>query len=109
MRFHRGWYVVLAVAALIPAGMRFATWKRVKLLPVDAAMAREGESLFKHEWTPNDPLAKGGDGLGPVFNASSCVFCHKQGGVGGSGGLRQNVTTFVVHVGNTTREGVVHA
>src|SRR5262249_26967897 len=65
--------------------------------------------LFKHEWTPNDPLAKGGDGLGPVFNASSCVACHHQGGVGGSGGLRHNVTTFVVRQGTSTREGGVHA
>ena len=30
---------------------------------------------------PNDPLA-GGDGVGPVFNATSCVACHYQGGDG---------------------------
>ena len=44
-----------------------------------------GLTLFEHEWQPHDPLAQG-DGLGPVFNARSCVECHFQGGVGGGGG-----------------------
>ena len=108
-RPHRAWYVVLAAAALIPVGVRAVTWKRVRPVPVDDAMARAGEVLFKHDWTPKDPLAKGGDGLGPVFNATSCVACHEQGGVGGSGGLKHNVTTFVLRQGNSTREGVIHA
>ena len=37
-----------------------------------------GRQLFEHEWTPADPLAEKGDGLGPVFNAKSCVECHFQ-------------------------------
>jgi CxxC motif-containing protein (DUF1111 family) len=77
-------------------------------------MARAGEVLFKHEWQPNDPLCGGGDGLGPVYNAASCVACHHQGGAGGAGGLQHNVTSFTVEfsvgVGSrSTREGVVHA
>ncbi len=36
-------------------------------------------ALFNHNWSVKDPLA-GGDGLGPVFNARSCVECHSQGG-----------------------------
>jgi CxxC motif-containing protein (DUF1111 family) len=73
-------------------------------------MALKGEVLFKHEWKPNDPLSGGGDGLGPVFNATSCVACHNQGGVGGSGGLRHNVTTFTARIpGQAPRQGVVHA
>ena len=47
-------------------------------------MKAVGQALFEHEWTPNDPLAEG-DGLGPVFNAKSCVACHFQGGIGGGG------------------------
>ena len=72
--------------------------------------ARAGEVLFNHEWQPNDPLAAGGDGLGPVYNASSCVACHHQGGPGGGGGLEHNVTNFIA-LGRrrVTREGVVHA
>src|SRR5262249_9636849 len=54
-----------------------------------------------------DPLA-GGDGLGPVYNATSCVECHHQGGTGGAGGLEHNVTTFV-NAQTKTREGVVPA
>jgi len=49
--------------------------------------------LFVREWRPRDPLAHG-DGLGPVFNARSCVACHFQGGVGGGGGQKENVLTY---------------
>ncbi len=52
----------------------------------------DGRTLFEHEWTQNDPLADG-DGLGPVYNARSCVACHFQGGVGGAGSNECNVLT----------------
>ena len=54
-----------------------------------------GRELFEHAWTPNDPLAQG-DGLGPVFNARSCVSCHFQGGVGGGGGIEHNAVGFEI-------------
>ena len=60
-----------------------------------AADVSAGRELFEHEWTPNDPLAKG-DGLGPVFNAKSCAACHFQGGVGGGGEIGHNATGFEV-------------
>jgi len=69
-----------------------------------------GLNLFVHEWQTHDPMAHG-DGLGPVFNARSCVACHFQGGVGGGGGHRENVVAFEAH---PTRErpelqsGLVH-
>jgi CxxC motif-containing protein (DUF1111 family) len=47
-----------------------------------------------------------------VFNATSCVACHNQGGVGGGGGLKHNVTTFTIRAqrpGEPARQGVVHA
>ena len=53
-----------------------------------------GKSLFMHEFTVNDPLCGGGDGLGPVFNERSCVACHFQGGTGGAGPNENNVTAF---------------
>ena len=34
-------------------------------------------------------FARDGDGIGPVFNAKSCVACHFQGGVGGAGDAAQ--------------------
>jgi CxxC motif-containing protein (DUF1111 family) len=72
-------------------------------------MVRAGEELFLHEWTSPDPLAKG-DGLGPVYNATSCVACHFQNGVGGSGGLAENVTTFAIQGWKgPDRQGIIHA
>jgi CxxC motif-containing protein (DUF1111 family) len=106
------WYLTGLLLALAPIGIRVATWWFPRPKPVSAAMAEAGEMLFKHEWTSPDPLAPGGDGLGPVFNARSCVACHEQGGVGGSGDRSHNVTAFVVKptTGHpTAREGVVHA
>src|SRR5262249_34495500 len=59
-----------------------------------AARIETGKELFTHEWTPGDPLAGQGDGVGPVFNEKSCVACHFQGGVGGAGTNEKNVATF---------------
>lgn len=76
-----------------------------------AGTREAGQVLFEHEWQPNDSLA-GGDGLGPLFNARSCVACHFQGGAGGGGPNQNNVLTFETHP--TTRDpqvrgGLVHA
>ena len=46
--------------------------------------ARLGRELFERAWTREDSRAHGGDGLGPVFNAESCVACHNLGGSGGA-------------------------
>src|SRR4051794_6911575 len=101
----------LTAAALIfgPAGVRMLTWQRTKSQPVDTEMAKAGEVLFNHVWKSNDPLSPEGDGIGPVFNANSCVACHNQGGVGGGGKNDHNVTTFVVRSPDgkkVVREGV---
>lgn len=61
--------------------------------PTEAEIA-SGKSLFLHEFTVNDPLCREGDGLGPVFNETSCVACHFQGGTGGAGPIEKNVTSF---------------
>lgn len=79
--------------------------------PVEELVA-EGFELFVHEWTPNDPLSGEGDGLGPVFNANSCVACHSQGGIGGGGSNRHNVNAFTVlptRNDDNMYGGVVHA
>lgn len=79
--------------------------------PYASAADRElGRELFEHEWQPNDPLAHG-DGLGPVFNARSCVACHFQGGVGGGGELVHNAIGFEVLPGPNSPEfvsGTIH-
>src|SRR5260370_27336066 len=95
-RTYRVWYLLALVVALVPPGVRMLLWFTPASKPVDPAMAQAGEVLFKHQWTANDKLSPGGDGLGPVFNATSCVACHNQGGPGGAGGLDHNVTTFTI-------------
>jgi CxxC motif-containing protein (DUF1111 family) len=75
----------------------YAPGMPVRRAPEASVSIKEaGLSLFEHEWTPGDPLAKG-DGLGPVFNDRSCVACHFQGGIGGGGHESQNVMSFQIH------------
>ena len=97
---------------IVPVGYRATGWLlRYDWRPKTDALASEaGRDLFLHEWTPGDPLAARGDGLGPVFNASSCVACHQQGGVGGSGSLEHNVTVFTraPKAGAGATRGVIH-
>ena len=121
-RSYRASWISAAKLALLLLVPHILPWHKTPPQVVDPEMAQAGEALFKneaqagevlfnHEWQPNDPLAAGGDGLGPVYNASSCVACHHQGGPGGGGGLDHNVTKFIVldRRGRVTREGVVHA
>ena len=101
-RHHFGF---LLAALLIPVGYRVHTWDTRNPPEYAAVDVEEGKMLFSHEWTVKDPLTKG-DGIGPVFNAKSCVECHTQGGVGGGGGLAHNVTTYRTADGRT---GVLHS
>ncbi|MBM4069686.1 MAG: c-type cytochrome [Planctomycetes bacterium] len=106
------WIYLVGFLALLPAGLRALTWQEVPAHDLDGAAVAAGKMLFTHEWTPNDPLSPRGDGLGPVFNAVSCVACHEQGGLGGSGGFEHNVTMFTLQPtrpGEMMRSGVVHS
>lgn len=73
------WLVLLAGGSLAPHA--FAQ---------DGAIV-SGRELFERVWVPGDTRSQGGDGLGPVFNARSCLDCHNLGGAGGSGGFERNV------------------
>jgi CxxC motif-containing protein (DUF1111 family) len=101
-------YVLVLILAVVPAVFR--GW-RMPAGRLDPETVQTGQVLFHHDWYPGDPLAAGGDGLGPVFNAKSCVACHQQGGAGGSGGLQHNVILFTIapdKPGEAAREGVIH-
>jgi CxxC motif-containing protein (DUF1111 family) len=50
-----------------------------------------GEELFHHEWVPGDERSPQGDGLGPVYNGTSCVACHNLGAPGGGGANDKNI------------------
>ena len=67
-------------------------------LPSLALLARRpemdpdpGRELFERVWIRDDPRSRGGDGLGPVFNAQACASCHFVGGIGGAGGSDRNI------------------
>ena len=38
--------------------------------------AAVGQRLFKRNWVPAPSSTKSNDGLGPLFNARSCLQCH---------------------------------
>lgn len=74
-----------ADAADQPAQQKAQKTEQSKKVSVD------GAEIFVREWIPGDRRSHGGDGLGPVFNDSSCVACHNQGGTGGAGPASKNV------------------
>jgi mono/diheme cytochrome c family protein len=81
---------VVLVGTLWSVAPGVPVWREPSAPP---QLKQTGLELFRHEWEPNDPQARG-DGLGPVYNARSCVACHFQGGIGGSGDNSHNVTAF---------------
>ncbi len=97
--------VMLSVALLLVVGGVYS-WARDRG-PSPQQIAA-GRALFLHDWTVKDPLAGEGDGLGPVFNATSCAACHSQGGIGGGGGNEHNVLTFEVDPDRHRTEVVSH-
>lgn len=109
------WVVSLALTCLLvfPFAFRAVNWL---LRPAAASaftpeMVTQGRELFFHEWTAGDELAGEGDGLGPVFNAASCIACHGQAAPGGGGGNENNVTVFTVRdraSSELIQQGVVH-
>jgi CxxC motif-containing protein (DUF1111 family) len=103
-------HVVVMLLAVAPAWKVVEHFRRPGPKPVSAASAAAGRELFNHEWSPGDPLTKG-DGLGPVYNAKSCVECHNQGGPGGGGPVSKNVVVYGLLTPETRgipRSGVVH-
>lgn len=62
------------------------------------AQSADGRELFHRGWLPKDPRSPEGDGLGPMFNESSCVGCHNQGGPGGAGPASKNVDLLTAFI-----------
>ncbi len=63
-----------------------------------------GKQLFVQEFSPTQPGLRG-DGLGPVFNDTSCVACHNAGGIGGSGDARNNARSLGMREAALLRKG----
>ncbi len=72
---------------------RVVMTQRISLARAERASQGElvwGKMLFAKEWAPYDSMSRG-DGLGPVYNETSCVSCHGLGGPGGAGPDNKNV------------------
>lgn len=58
-----------------------------------------GRSLFRNPWVIPPSSTDARDGLGPVFNARSCLACHRGGGRGHPPQGDEPLQSLVVHVG----------
>jgi CxxC motif-containing protein (DUF1111 family) len=74
--------------------------------PVDkATQLAEGQKLFLRDWLKEGKLNPTGDGLGPMYNAASCMACHKQQGIGGGGPDENNVDLLSIARHDFNRRG----
>jgi CxxC motif-containing protein (DUF1111 family) len=87
----------VALLAFLAVGVSSA------LAAADDGQIELGRQLFEHKWVPNDPLTPGGDGLGPLSNADSCVACHHLGATGGAGAGKHNVELMTLGSGLSVR------
>ncbi len=92
----------LSLAGVVLAGtLQAEEPKQAEKAPkAEVKQAVSGAELFAREWLPNDPRSHGGDGLGPVFNDSSCIACHNQAGAGGGGPRSKNVDIVSAFMNN---------
>ncbi len=66
-----------------------------------------GKQLFEREWSRSNPKL-GSDGLGPLFNATSCSSCHNEGGSGGGGEARFNAMSIGIEQMKITGRGITN-
>jgi len=83
-----GWCPLLAVAGALGLAGTAVAAEAGGSKPDAVAVGRE---VFNREWLPDDARGHGGDGLGPVYNDTSCVACHNLGGPGGAGPVGKNI------------------
>ncbi len=98
--------LAILLPAILPSAIALAA-PAPERSPIDAPPSNtvakpDGKELFAREWLPNDPRSARGDGLGPVFNDSSCVACHNLGGAGGGGPASKNV--HILTTASATRQ-----
>jgi CxxC motif-containing protein (DUF1111 family) len=84
----------------VGAGLCVAAWGMSQPTKADPSEVALGYELFTREWLPGDARAHGGDGLGPVYNDTSCVACHNSGGSGGGGPTSKNIDLLSAGLNN---------
>ena len=65
---------------------------------------QRGQALFNKVWEPGESLYPEADGIGPLFNETSCIACHSQAGVGGGSGVEKNVDILSLDSRATSKE-----
>lgn len=80
---------VLIETSGFDANGAFASVASAGVKPQSAESAQEGARLFRTTFTPST-------GLGPLFNATSCVACHP--GPGGASSLEEHFARRVAHM-----------
>jgi CxxC motif-containing protein (DUF1111 family) len=93
--------VIFLSAALTVLLVPFSMADHVATSHTGAEQVRLGEELFNREWVANDARSPSGDGLGPVYNETSCVACHNLAAPGGAGPATKNIT-ILTRVGERT-------
>ncbi len=69
----------------------------------DVERVKLGQELFVRDWTKHKP--EHGDGIGPMYNAVSCVACHQAARIGGAGRTQHNVDMVSVVSPKPTKDG----
>src|SRR5262245_41489298 len=102
--------VLASIGGAIVMAVPAASDRPVEAPTPQAAAPPDGKELFVREWIAGDPRSHRGDGLGPMFNDTSCVACHNQGGAGGGGPLNKNVQILTTSgLGNTRQSGALQS
>ncbi|HVZ01558.1 MAG TPA: di-heme oxidoredictase family protein [Dongiaceae bacterium] len=90
--------VALSVAMLAMAALPAAAGPQLDVIR-DPALPKDvkgldfeiGRALFERQWAAAPSSTQAADGLGPLFNARSCVSCHTGGGRGAAYDAAGNV------------------
>ncbi len=91
------WFIAACSLALsCPIALAGGRGPKTKAPPKDH---EAGHDLFMKVWEPGKPSPSGGDGLGPLYNETSCAACHRLGGIGGGGRNEQNVRILTAEGG----------
>ena len=85
--------LIMALTLITSACLMAIEPNAIDLQRIEQQRIEQGRLLFEREWKSRNP-SLGNDGLGPLHNATSCVACHHQGGVGGSGAAPFNAKSL---------------
>lgn len=66
---------------------------------------RLGHGMFEKLWVSPPSSTKASDGLGPLYNARSCLSCHPRDGRGHAPAVGEDALSLVLHVARPMGQG----